>query len=267
MSFRPTGSDHAITSSSFTVTLASALPRDFLTNLPGKKNPWADALPATREMRSVEVQIQTNTNTQLKHSPAVEFAFLRPNGTPTWVLRIDETDIFVECTLYTRWKPVWKQASELLAQAMAAAAGLDIAAKSLTMQVVDRFETDTTDEAASTVFSANADIAKRLVGVTSFWHQHVGWLETASEGEVLQNINVDVVPKNLQDRTMGKAVNILHLQRLTFANAWLLSHDQEKTQASLSEVAAGMHARNKAVLRDMLSADLQNAIQLDPKKQ
>lgn len=263
MPFRPTGSDHAITSSSFTVSLASPLSREFLAELTSKKNPWADALPATREMRSLEVQLQTSVGTQLKHSPAVEFAFLRPNGTPTWVMRIDQTDIFVECTLYTRWAPVWNQASELLSQAMSSMSDQGSVAKCFTIQVVDKFETESPTEPAIGVFSAGAHIVPRVAGIQSFWHQHIGWLEARGDGELLQNVNVDVAPKDPTDHALGKTVSILHLQRLTYSSRRSFSSDADAERASLSTTAADMHANNKALLREMLTADLQAAIQLN----
>ncbi len=258
MSFRPAGKDHAIVSSSFTIGLSTPMPDEIFLLLKSRKNEWADALPAIREMKAVEVQVRPDGARNIRQMPAIEFAFLRPDGTPTWLLRIDGTDILVECTLYTRWEKVWGQARAFLANAMTALAGANTEAKSLTFQVIDRFESDN-EERASSIFAQTAQIDPRLRESESLWHQHLGWLQQIEQGQLLHNVNIDVLPRE----PAGKQVNLLHLQRLTLDKPMTFGAAETNLEL-LDTVAASMHLENKELLRGLLSEESKTAIKLDP---
>jgi uncharacterized protein (TIGR04255 family) len=208
---------------------------------------------------SMEVTMQADGRPSFVPNPGIEFAFLRPDGSYTWVLRFVANEIFVECTLYTRWEKVWRQAHSLLVDAANELAS-GPSAVAFTMQVIDRFESEERTSKASDIFAAGT-LYERLCAVDTLWHQHVGWIEALGDHEMLHNVNVDVLPRDAADLTQGKVVNVLHLQRLRFNQA--ISLPSLSLSASLGEWATAMHGNNKELLRHTLTRDMKDAIQLD----
>jgi uncharacterized protein (TIGR04255 family) len=267
MSFRPAGSDHAVVSNVFTLTLDTPLAEGAIQQLKTRPAPWSEMLPAARDAAGLEVAVQDGMP-QLRRRAAIEHSFLKPDGTATWLLRVGGQEITVECNLYTRWDRVWDQAKGLLQQAMTfSGTHSPSSVASFAMTVLDRFQTDDLNDNTKELFKVSNLIGSRLFDTNNLWHQHAGWLEADAAGELLTNVNIDVLPVDVGDRAKGKIVNFLHLQRLTPPAPILLTTNADDNGQLLEGIAARMHQRNKDILEVMLSDQAQKAIKLSGGKQ
>jgi hypothetical protein len=265
MPFRPAGSDHAIVANSFAIALDAPVSDSLITSLKTRGAPWSDMLPATRDAANVELNIQSDGSPQIRRRSGVEHSFLKPDGNATWSLKIAGQEITVDCNLYTRWNKVWGQANVFLNQGMQLVAGQGPnRVTTFAMTVTDSFVTDTYSENAAAIFQSSSPLlASNLSAFDTLWHQHVGWLQADDDGELLQNLNIDVLPLDANDKSAGKQVNIFHLQRLTMSPQLVLSDASQANTDRLNGVASRMHRRNKEALAGLLSADVQSKIKLN----
>jgi hypothetical protein len=134
--------------------------------------------------------------------------------------------------------------------------------ESFSMQVLDEFQSNDFADTAENLLSPTSEISARFRSEPALWHTHIGWLEAHQLGEVLHNVNYDVVPKDPTDKGKGKILRLLHLQRLTFATPLLCSSLDSENQANLGACASMMHRQNKRLLGESLAETAQDAIRL-----
>lgn len=262
MPFVPAGSDHAVVANSFTLALTEPIADQRIKALKAQPAPWISSLPAARDTTGIEIQVGADTP-MLRRATGIEYAFLRPDGNSTWSLTVSGSEISVTCEMYTRWAKVWSQARELLGQAtsLIAKSGQTRLA-SLSMQVVDRFVSDSQSDAPRDFLASSPLIAATLFDKPSLWHQHLGWFEPHNTGELLHNVNMDLVWSDPSDRSKGKTLNVLHLQRLTYTTPTDLNDDENYNTAQIDDAVTAMHIANKATLEALLSAAMRKKIGL-----
>lgn len=264
MPFRPAGSDHAIVSNVFTLALDTAFSEGAISKLKSRPAPWSELLPGTRDVGGFDVVLLDGLP-QPRRRVGVEYSFYKPDGAATWLLRIGGQEVTVECNLYSRWDHVWSQAKLLLSQAMTFSRADGASSfSSFSMTVFDQFITDTADENTSRLFQPSPLMGTRLFDTTALWHQHIGWLDVEPEGELLTNVNIDVLPMDVNDRSRGKIVNLSHLQRISASLP--LGEANDANAAKLDGMASRMHTRNKDTLALMLSEEMQKSIKLSGDK-
>jgi hypothetical protein len=104
MDFDPVNQDHAIHAVTFSATLDHVLDEGELSAIRREHRLWRAELPAASPIQAVMVRLNPATRSQETiNAVGVQFARLRPDGSPAWLLRAAGQEVVVECFLYTRW--------------------------------------------------------------------------------------------------------------------------------------------------------------------
>ncbi|WP_063688840.1 hypothetical protein [Bradyrhizobium stylosanthis] len=271
MPFRPLNDDHAIHSAAFGIALSQPIAWSSIEAVIKSALDWRRELPAIDLPQYVDVQINPNTGAPGgRLVRGVEFSHKRPDGSASWLLSILNNEIKVVATVYTRWQPTWAKAGDILIGAVEQLAlhekdrNNTITGNSLI--VTDVFLCDDETPNYVELFGSSREIAPAIFERGRLWHNHTGWFAERPSGNILNQLNVDVRP-NAGDMVIRGApdemlrVVVQHTQLFRPTEPPLLSPSDKLEDAIASEFPV-MHDANKAVMRSLLSLDIQTTINL-----
>jgi uncharacterized protein (TIGR04255 family) len=249
---RPLNDDHAIESVKFAVQFSTALSVRTIRALEAAHDKWRDSLPA---VSAADGTIENNGR-QVR-APGVIFAYVRPDSTSTWLMNAFANNLSIECTLYSRWAKVWPEAQAILSKAIKviSESQREIILTAVELTVKDVFVAashsyELRDLLRESEFSASIIFRSKPV-----WHSHAGWFEESGGMRVLNNLDVDAVP-----RFKGEiGFNISHLQRC------LIPPPERETTIIVDRIADSMnslHENNKRMVTHILSDEMLRAIGL-----
>lgn len=188
--------------------------------------------------------------------PTLELAYLRPDGTASWLLRCGGNEITVECRRYTRWVKIWRTAQKLLLFAMnEVGASGQIKFGQPSLQFTDRFKGVKGEESDLGGLLCRSDV---LAGIAfrkgPLFHSNIGYFEGARGTLILHHVNVQgrkdaflQLPSGAQEE--GYYVVLDHTQYVRGPSDFLTAADSE---GYLGQVMPVMHENNKNMLLDVL---------------
>jgi hypothetical protein len=261
--FVPLHEDHSIQLVSFAIGLDSPLRREDLESIRLAHSEWSDDLPAIMDAPPGFEFDGTGLRPALA---GVQFAYLRPDGSPAWLLRAFQNQITVECARYSRWARVWASAESHLAKAIRviAASNSSLKAIGLTFQVIDEFRARNRNFALEhLIVRGSRFVVPHLFESGRVWHSHHAWFEHDREKFFLNAVNVDsrrieFVNEVTEDPDDIHSVSITHMQQLRLRTPVLL----QDLKALLAPEMSGLHAKNKALLDEILAAPIKTRISL-----
>lgn len=255
-SFAPINEDHSIERVSFAVAFKSAFSAQSILAIQSGHDAWRSGLPATG---SVEQTLNSPAGTI--NVPGVQFAFLRPNGEPTWSMEISKNEIRIDCSLYTRWDKVWASALEYLTQVLSQVPSSPAGNNKLLaveLEVKDAFVANGRYNPSE--FFNNTDfIAPTLLKNGPLWHCNTGWFD--QDGlRTLQNVNLTgTVVNAAEDQYL---ISIEHKQVRYPESGDSIQSLLESQLAIINQQMIELHKKNKSLLIQLLSDGLRRTIGL-----
>ncbi|HVY52470.1 MAG TPA: hypothetical protein VHA07_13030, partial [Devosia sp.] len=144
MAFKPINSDHSVSAASFQLQFQGGIPADVISAVREHASLWQKTLPAMNFPQVLQVQLgpgATGPTAGELLAGGVEFSFMRPDGTPAWIMRVDGGAVVVECSRYTRWHSVFAQATGYFRDFLRVASGVkpDLTVAKHVLVVIDDF--------------------------------------------------------------------------------------------------------------------------------
>jgi uncharacterized protein (TIGR04255 family) len=263
--FKPANADHALTNIEFLVEFDRPLQTEQLCSLIMAPQslatlPWFDLLPAVTGLPPMLVK---SANGSVEPSgPGVQFAYLLPNGSPVWSMKIIADEIRIECSQYTRWDKVWKYALNLFqnADAYLRAQNPNPLIDRVTLQVTDRFVDAPSGYDAKELLRTSGRLGTVPFESGDLWHVFSGWFDINQWGRVLNNLNVQATgqpsPIPMQPESSPYAVSIIHMQRA------LLSSPVAGDFKTIHGIMENLHQRNKDALLSIITDEQAKCIKL-----
>jgi hypothetical protein len=247
--FQPVNDDHAIEQVVFALAFSRPFQGPDLDVFRQAHFQWAEALPAIREPAGFAIVVDAGKGVRAQNAPGVEFAFMRPDGTPVWAFRVFGNEIVVECSRYSRWARIWGAASKYLNLAFELVAGLETPANltGVTHLVQDSFVAPLTDQDVSQLFVRSDLLPNAIFERNADWHSHTGWFADATNLRVLHNLNVDAT----SDQAASAArISVTHL--MTVSGESVPGEGAAAQAAWLEETMTLLHAENKTLMAKLL---------------
>lgn len=255
MGFRPLNEDHAIQSVKFSVLLTGGIAHGSILTIEQNHNRWRDNLPA-RTIADVEIE----SNGRTGKAPGVIFAFVRPDGSPSWSLSVAANRIDIECNLYSRWERVWHSAKEYFVKILeilsTCQAELEIAGIELTVK--DVFVVDRNAYSLDHLLNHSSRLPSYIFSAGQAWHANCGWFQDEEPpNRTLHHLNCDTAAD--QDLTF---VNISHYQQRSLMPSQKKSDEKPDKSALLDRYMRELHLSNKQLLSDLLADQMAERINL-----
>lgn len=259
--FAPINDDHAIERVVFTLELDRPLTSAAAHSLATHHSVWRNELPAMKRPDGLSVDLGPQ-GIRTDKMPGVEFAFLQPDGSPTWALKAQANEIIIECRRYSRWKKVWGKALSLFLDVAPFVddGGTPFRVTKASLVVQDVFLNKNAYYDLRELFSKNSIVPTRIYEAGADWHVHMGWFDKVSAGRVLHNINLDGVSAQQSNSADGvNRVSILHFQQ------WLPDDVRpigELNPDDLGKVMESLHQNNKAHIGEILVQEMSENVSL-----
>lgn len=255
MGFRPLNEDHAIQSVKFSVLLTVGILPNSMLIIEQNHYRWRDSLPA-RTVADVEIE----SNGRTAKAPGVIFAFVRPDGSPSWSLGVAANRIDIECNLYSRWERVWHSAKEYFVKILEILSTcqpeLQIAGIELTVK--DVFVADGNAYSLDQLLNHSPRLPNYVFSSGQAWHVNSGWFEgDETSGRTLHHLNCDTAVD--QDLTL---VNISHYQQRNMMFPPQTNNAKLDKPALLDKYMGELHLSNKKLLSELLTAQMAERINL-----
>lgn len=267
MAFKPVNSDHSVTSATFQLQFAAPLSNAVLDGIRASGHLWQQHLPAVSSPKNFHVELDAS-GPRMSGTNGVEFAFLRPDGTPAWAMRVFGNMAVVECSRYTRWANVFAQAKDHLRAFVTVAAGIDpeptVVETGLTMADDFLWFGDRSDYALEKLLAHGPLVADQCFLSGPVWHSNVGWFEKNAKdnADTLQLLNV--IGLHSDDLCILKRadarVAIQHVQN--YRQPLKLDSLSNSFEDIFTSVFEQMHVRNKSLLQEILAPEVAREIGL-----
>lgn len=252
LAFEPINEDHAVQVVEFSLTLNRQVTEDDVRNIVRTHRSVVDDVPAVGGLASGDV--------------GIELSYRRPNGTSIWAVSLFDDVIQVECSRYTRWDKVWTTARRLIAFT-ANACVMTVAETKFgrpRLAVTDKFLPVTSDAQLQELFQPGPLLPESLFSRGRAWHCNQGWFEMLERDDrILHQLNL--AGKGELHFELGAmepkqrfVVSVEHVQEYRSQYASWSDDDTEWLDAQMK----GMHINNKEVLRNLVSAPVQEVIRL-----
>ncbi len=252
MPFRPINDNHAVESAGFAITLGRPFNQSEWQEVYKSHHKWTHILPA--------VTFEVNPNN------LAVFGFLKPDGSSSWQMSIQDNQIAIVCNQYTRWKSVKEQVIQLFLFVTDILLKLDdnmpdILSVSYEMKDVFVYNDKYEYKLDSLLKRNTGRLLNSLFESDKYWHQDIGaFIEWSSDLKCLELIKVN--SGQVGNRIL---ISLTHVQELRLNEGKVLKLDdlmRPKAQR-LSLELEKMHKHNKALLREILVKDIQEEISLN----
>tara|TARA_R110000868_G_scaffold411715_1_gene707933 strand:- start:1315 stop:2163 length:849 start_codon:yes stop_codon:yes gene_type:complete len=261
--YAPINNDHAIESISFTLSLDRPVGAAEANAIRALHAEFAHELPALRNPSAFRMNIDPGQEMRPSALPGVEFAFLQPDGSPIWALRVVGDEITVECNLYSRWARVWGASQSYLFGTIQALAGQNssIRIMAANLSVRDAFSGDAELQDPSSCLRMSRFVPEMAFKNGNRWHCHTGWFEESNSFEILHNLNLDASAVQLINGPKSSRLSISH--SLTHRIPEEVAGGGADTACNyLQKVFETLHMQNKAVVKELLVDETSAAIGL-----
>lgn len=182
-------------------------------------------------------------------------------GNKIWEVLIDKNNIVVTCHKYTRWEEVFTQTKIYLKEIMGVI-GNSISIHGLTLEYIDEFNIldGTTHKWKEELFLSEAKyLPKHIFELLKPWHSHHGFFldgERTLNKRILLNLNIECVVSK-----QGAYKLIIRSQHRSLMENSIL-FNVENIDSKIDEAMVENHKINKDLLRDLLTVDALQSINL-----
>jgi uncharacterized protein (TIGR04255 family) len=265
MDFKPINGEHSVQAVAFSVAFDGSVHPSAVQHLQSRKDLLED-LPAVQQPQTLEMAMADATPVS-RRVDGVQLSHLRPDGTAAWALRLLGRELSVQCTRYTRWKPVWNAAQRyLMAGLEAAGARMGRKVAVIGHNVIDVFVAQTDPYNVSTLLKPSDLVAPKIFCAGSTWHNHLGWFEPIDEPDKawLIQVHIDAVRHQegpLSDQNQLR-VQIIHNQELRFTSPVAIDQAAGELDARMNK----LHLKNKSILGALLTVEMAGQIGLGEQK-
>ncbi len=270
MSFQPINDDHAIQSASFVILLSRPVAWSSIEAIMKSPLDWRRDLPATDLTQTFEIQVNPQTGApQGRGTRGVEFSHKRPDGSASWSLDVLGTEIKVTTTIYTRWKPTWEKAGNILINVAGQLASVEKdkgnTVPGLSLIMTDVFFPDNATPDYSQLLAQTDEIPASVFRRGKFWHSYTGWFDERPSGSILHQLNIEAKSATQETPSIPNEKPHVVIQHNQFYRprtpmAFDLSTGPLQ-DAILSEFPV-MHDANKQLLRSLLTEQVQDRIKI-----
>jgi uncharacterized protein (TIGR04255 family) len=273
MSFRPANDHHAIQLAGIAIGLDKPMRWQSLDAVIKTPMDWRSQVPAIDVAQVLDVQINPQTGGPAGRAiRGVEFSHKRPDGSAEWQLTAMGTEIKVETTEYTRWNEVWAKAGDMLINAaeqiIVHEREQNISVTNVALVLVDAFFSPEMDPDYGQLFLRNTDLLPSAVFLRGpVWHAYSGWFEERPEGNVLNQLNIDVRKGGIEQNRGARPddqifVSVQHNQFYRPQEPPLFTTDASIARLILEEIPL-MHTANKNLVSRLLTEEMQRLINLN----
>lgn len=261
--FAPINDDHAVTWVKFGLHLDEPI-EQMTIEAARRAGDWLEDLPAVTNLPGVRVP----TGIGMIEVPAVQFAIVRPDGSPLWALRLSGQLIEVECSTYTRWDIVWAQAKAYLSAAwkLVREEQDEVNIIDFNLEVDDKFTSEVEDYIIRDVFRDSEYFNISPIFSSGIWQSRAGWVEAFPDISVVHTLTMQCSGVyEGRDFRAPYGVSVRHLVNVVRKgnNESDLS-DNDEVASYIDQAADLAHARNKAVLSALLEPRMAERIGLQP---
>lgn len=194
------------------------------------------------------------------------FQRVKPDATPSWLLTAQQNTIAAQCMEYTRWADVWRRVRTWFSQLYSLVKSPDLSLNSISLQYKDQF---------SATKPLDGDILEKLFRTDTpylpprtfknreLWHVHQGWYLPITEPIYISGRKLNVLNISTQDPGTSIALTVDHLFRYEIDDGDPPLFTNGDGSALIDVVIEDLHAQNKSLLRNLLSAQMARRIRLD----
>lgn len=256
--FHPLNEDHAIGRVKFVLLFTRPITPKSIFEIERQHDKWREAMPARSRL---EVDVDVNGGTT--KAPAVVFAFLKPDANPTWSMQIGGSQIEIECFLYSRWERVWGAARHYLTTALEELSFVQekLMVSAMHLTVEDVFLSSDDEFVIGDVLNKSDKIPPFALKAGGPWNSYFSWIvEENQKVRTLHACDIDVSVGSEDGR-----VAITHAQTRNTGVDLPINEVCGDGFARLDAMMEEMHASNKALMRDLITVDLNERIGLGRK--
>lgn len=264
--FRPVNQAHAIAEMvlffEFLPDLSSVIPA-----LMSLQDELKASFPRAEKTQSFKFDLQPGPNVVSQQVSGLQLSRFRTDGSPGWVININEPAISFHCMDYTRWQSIWDELRLYVTHVFQVLGAAPITISSVGLKYVDRFVWGGLEENydAKLLFKRDAPLLHPRAFISaSRWHCHTGWYQQElKKEEILHQLNIDS-GRHLLSGAPAVIVNIDHTQiiRSVLPDQLAKYGDLSETTAPLDELLNQLHISNKSVLSSLLSNEMGKRINL-----
>lgn len=252
---KPAGGKHAIEVMAIGIEWETQLDADGLQKLDAiyKGSPTiSNFLPDVAPVRSLVFQFgATASAAPQDQSSGFDARRVNQDGNIIWSLSVRPDFLACNCMEYDRWATVKPRAMALLTPLLDAALNCGNKIKAIGLQYQDAFNINGSidSELVRTLFRENSKLLPlHLFGIPSLWHSHQGWFSASpTNRRVLNNLNLDVLEQN------SNHIVKINGQHRVFAVSPNGKNSMPIGPQDVEHILDFLHAKNKDVLRDILS--------------
>lgn len=213
------------------------------------------------QMLTINIDGQSMRNNNLNELGGIHFT--RPSttnvGAVSKALNISRQNCLAVVAEYSRWDTVWPEVRNWIGLVMPTILPKH-GVTTLGLQYVDVFlwKADPKELVLRDVLSEDSKLlSKNIFDSRNLWHSHHGYIDKCEQDspyEVLENINV-----NMLDTNGSRSIQILTSHRATLKTPiW----EYENFTLCIENYMAALHARNKSIMRELLTPEVQAMIKL-----
>lgn len=264
--FRPAAGRHAIKGMAFSIEFAAPLSEATVAALGRLQEVHKNDLPRHVRMHSVTFDFaKMGTPGQARMAPQGPFTLSKvlPNGEAEISFSVTHEGLSVSCSVYSRWNEMWAKARRLFKSAADIIQAEAIVATAV-LNYLDKFDWDGDIDKADTSQLLKADsiyLTPRVSKELGQWHCHQGFFEWGDNPVThaqLINVNLD---KKYVDSAITLEITTLHRCALN-GEPLRLADALGAENSALDKLMDQMHAKNKAILNDVLTPEMVGKIAL-----
>ena len=227
-------------------------------------------LPKFESTPSFEINFDVASGTVNPKSVAGSFAFMSEVGAddlPAWVIRINDEQVSIHCTDYTRWDNISEEAFGFLREIFKSAES-DIKIMSVGLKVLDRFKYvgDKKEYNLSSLFSVDTKLVPELIFESSDrWHATSGWFpQTETKEPLLNQLHLASAGAMTTEgeMTFVSVDHTLVLRKREEGNSQPLATANEESISYLRSIYKTLHFDNKKLLVNLLTQEMTETLNL-----
>lgn len=269
--FEPINRAHAVVETIFFFEFADRLLSD--DSAPAKlRETMAQVFPKAEAAPSMEFTFDLTTGASMqKTSDALTFSKGgEQGGTPAWVLRVNANHVSIHCVEYTRWAPVYAEASDMMARIFEFVKPENLLT-SIGLKVLDRFKYNGTREEFNAEELLRRDseyLSQNIFSSLDRWHINTGWFSVSEKDKTLLNqLSVDSSGHANENGGADSFVTIDHVIILkhvvdSVRIPFDLQLKSDKIMDSISDIYTQMHDANKNVMLGLIQPELAKKLKL-----
>lgn len=257
MPFVPRSGQHALIETVFGFFLSRPFAPKEIDAIKGKSADWRELLPRASDinMQEVEVSPQGVRAPRLTTSTGVAYERMKPDGSISWRLWVNEENVFVNCLEYTRWHDIWPQVKSILISVANTATDRSLRIKAVQLQTIDAFDWQgaPNDYDITNLLQVGGEsVPRHIANRGAAWHLHQGWFSNdvnAFRGRLLNRINIDATDGNQSQVRMDCTLHCFVADQISLLDA-------ANEGSALYTGFEQLHIRNKALLEEFLNPNI-----------